>query len=67
MGFGGKRGKKEKKAGLKAGLINNINYRDFGKIENFGFWKILDFWKIWKNGLLSLLFLLFTTIKNITY
>ena len=29
--------KKEKKAGLKAGVINNIKNRDFGKIE------ILDF------------------------
>ena len=38
----GKKGKKGKKAGLKAGLINNINNSDFGKIEildfgNFGF------------------------------
>ena len=29
--------KKGKKAGLKAGLINNINTRDFGKIQNFVF------------------------------
>ena len=32
-----------KRAGLKAGLINAINNRDFGKIEIFGFWKILGF------------------------
>ena len=30
-----------KKAGLKAGLINNINNRDFEKVE------ILDFGKFW--------------------
>ena len=41
-------GRNGKKAGLKASLINNINNRNFGKIENFGFWKILDFWKNWK-------------------
>ena len=39
---GGQRGKKEKKAGPKAGLINNINNRDFGKIGNFGFGKTLN-------------------------
>ena len=33
----GKRGKKGKKAGLTAGLINNINDRDFGKIETLDF------------------------------
>ena len=59
--------KKGKKAGLKAGLINNVNYRNFGKNEKIGFWKILDFWTNWKNGLLLLLLLLFTTTKNITY
>ena len=33
-----------------------------GILENFGFWKILDFWK---NG--KIVSLVFTTINNITY
>ena len=52
--------KKGKKAGLKAGLINSINNRVFGKIENFGFGKILDFWKIWG----KLIILIITTIYH---
>ena len=36
--------KKVKKAGLKAGLINNVNNRDFGKNE------ILVFGKFWIFG-----------------
>ena len=41
-------GKKRKKAGLKASLINNINNRDFEKFENFDFGKFSIFWKFWK-------------------
>ena len=53
--------KKVKKAGLKAGLINSINNRIFGKNENFAFWKILDFWKIWKK---IIIFIIITTIYH---
>ena len=62
LGKRGKRGEKRKKAGLKAGLINNINSRDFekkNKIFEFGkFWIWGKFWRKLDHYYLLLLIIL---------
>ena len=56
--------KKRKKVGLKAGLINNINYRDFGKIGNLDFGKFWIFGKIGKISYYLLLLLMILPIND---